>query len=186
MFDREAVMPPVIDRPVVTRIRILVRDVDSATVRWSEFLGAGPVIGPVPAGKGPGMAVRYLGDPAPDAEIRVSLFQVGEENFIELMEPNEHPSVWREALDRSGEGLHSISFDVPDMDAAVRASSDLGGRVLQEGVFESGDGRYAYLDHSAQLGAVIELEQMDVPLADLLAAVRAGSSPAPGMTAPVD
>lgn len=168
-------MPSVIDRPVVTRIRILVRDVDSATARWSEFLGTGPVIGPVSAGKGPGMAVRYLGEPAPEAEIRVSLFQVGPENFIELMEPNDHPSVWREALDRSGEGLHSISFDVPDMDAALRASSAFGGTVLQEGVFESGDGRYAYLDLSAQLSAVIEIEQMDMPLADMLAAVRAGT-----------
>lgn len=165
-------MARVIARPVVTRIRIVVRDVEAATARWSEFLGVEPVIGPVPAGKGPGMAVRYLGEPALEAEIRVSLFQVGEENFIELMEPNEHPSVWRDALDSSGEGLHSISFDVPAMDDAVRAAAGFGARILQEGVFESGDGRYVYLDLAAELGTVIELEQMDVPLADMLAQVR--------------
>lgn len=171
-------MTGVIPSTVVTRIRILVRDVAAATEKWSQFLGVEPVIGPVAAGKGPAMDVRFHGVPAPEAEITCSLFQVGPDNFIELMQPNDKPSVWREALDSTGEGLHSISFDVTDMSEAISMCTDFGAKVLQTGVFETGDGRYAYLDLTKSLKSVIELEQTDVPLREILSAGTGDASQA--------
>ena len=166
-------MSGTIGTTIVTRIRVLVRDADAATRKWTEFLGIAPEIGPVACGKGPAMNVMYLGQPAPEAEIRATLFRVAPNFYIELMEPNEFPSVWREMLDKTGEGLHSIGFFVDDMEHAVKSSLSFGADVLQSGDFGTGDGRYAYLDFRNDLAAVIELEQTDIPYQEIIDSVKA-------------
>jgi methylmalonyl-CoA/ethylmalonyl-CoA epimerase len=166
-------VPGVIGTCVVTRIRILVRDVETATRKWSDFLGIEPEIGPVGCGKGPAMNVIYLGQPALEAEIRATLFRVAPNFYIELMQPNEFPSVWRDVLDSAGEGLHSIGFFVEDLSHAVRSSLEFGAELLQSGDFGTGDGRYAYLDFRKHLQTIVEIEQTDVPFQDILESVKA-------------
>jgi len=157
----------------VTRIRILVRDADSATKKWTEFLGIEPEIGPVDCGKGPAMKVIYRGQPAPEAEIKATLYRVAPNFYIELMQPNEFPSVWRDVLDLDGEGLHSIGFFVGDLPSAVQSSLEFGADLLQSGDFGTGDGCYAYLDFRKQLQTIVEIEQTDVPFQDILESVKA-------------
>jgi len=166
-------MPGVIGTSLVTRIRVLVRDVETATRTWSAFLGVEPEIGPVDCGKGPAMNVIYLGQPAPEAEIRATLFRVAPNFYIELMQPNEFPSVWRAVLDSAGEGLHSIGFFVEDLSEAVRSSLEFGAELLQSGEFVTGDGRYAYLDFRKHLQTIVEIEQTDVPFQNILESVKA-------------
>ena len=38
---------------------------------------------------------------------------------IELIEPDQEPSVWREGPDKNGEGIHHIAFSVKDMDGCI-------------------------------------------------------------------
>jgi methylmalonyl-CoA/ethylmalonyl-CoA epimerase len=166
-------MTGVIGSSVITRIRVIVHDVDDATSRWSQFLGLAPEVGPVDAGKGPAMRVTYRGEPAPDAEIRCTLFRVAPNFYIELMQPNEFPSVWRDILDANGEGLHSLGFFVPDMAEAVRSSLAFGADLMQAGEFGTGDGRYAYLDFRADLKTIIEVEETDVPYQEIIDAAKA-------------
>jgi methylmalonyl-CoA/ethylmalonyl-CoA epimerase len=165
--------PGVIGTALVTRVRVIVNDVAAATTKWSQFLGLDPEIGPVDAGKGPRMKVTYRGEPAPEAEIRCALFRVAPTFYIELMQPNESPSAWRDVLDTNGEGLHSIGFFVEDMSEAVRSSLAFGGDLLQSGEFGSGDGRYAYLDFRNDLKTIVEIEETDIPYQDILDAAKA-------------
>jgi methylmalonyl-CoA/ethylmalonyl-CoA epimerase len=175
-------MPGVIGTSLVTRIRMLVDDVEAATRKWSEFLGLEPEIGPVDCGKGPAMHVSYLGLPAPEAEIRASLFRVAPHLYIELMQPNEFPSVWRDVLDSAGEGLHSIGFFVEELSRAVQSSLEFGAELLQVGEFATGDGRYAYLDFRNDLKTIVELEETDVPFQEILESARAALANGSGET----
>jgi methylmalonyl-CoA/ethylmalonyl-CoA epimerase len=165
--------PGVIGTALVTRVRVIVNDVAAATTKWSQFLGLDPEIGPVDAGKGPRMKVTYRGEPAPEAEIRCALFRVAPTFYIELMQPNESPSAWRDVLDTNGEGLHSIGFFVQDMSEAVRSCLAFGGDLLQSGEFGAGDGRYAYLDFRSDLKTIVEIEETDIRYQDILEAAKA-------------
>ena len=173
-------MNGLIGTSLVTRIRVLVSDVDTATRKWSTFLGIEPEIGPVDCGKGPAMNVVYRGLPAPEAEIRATLFRASDNLYVELMQPNEFPSVWREAMDNCGEGLHSIGFFVDDMSRAVESSQAFGAELLQFGEFATGDGRYAYLDFRHDLQTIIEVEQTDVPFQQILEASKSEFGIGPG------
>ena len=51
----------------------------------------------------------YRGQPTP-ARAKFVLFQLTESIGLDLIEPDEHPSVWRGFLDQNGEGIHHIAF----------------------------------------------------------------------------
>jgi methylmalonyl-CoA/ethylmalonyl-CoA epimerase len=168
-------MAGVLGTPAISRIRIVVKDVDVATDRWAAFLGIAPEVGPADVGKGPAFNVNYRGEPAPFAEIRATLFRVAPNFYVELMQPNGVPSVWQDELDRSGEGLHSIGFFVDSVADSIAASEEFGAEVLQTGEFGTGDGRYAYMDFRRDLKAIVEIEQTDRPFQEILDAAKRSS-----------
>ncbi len=97
--------------------------------------------------------VEFGGEPTP-ARAQQAFFNVGGLR-VELMQPDEHPSTWRETLDSRGEGLHHVAFDVPGLDEAVESLKALGMPVVQTGFYNGG--RYAYVDSCAALGMMLEL-----------------------------
>ena len=82
---------------------------------------------------------------------------------IELIEPLTGPSLYHEWLDEHGEGLHHIGMRVPDLQAGIRDMAERGWDVLQSGrgYGLDGDGGFAYLDTTAELGVILEL--IEVP-----------------------
>lgn len=76
---------------------------------------------------------------------------------VELLQPDQHPSTWREVLDSQGEGLHHVAYDVEDMEAAVAFLDNLGLPVVQTGSYNGG--KYAYVDSRKQIGMMLELLQ---------------------------
>lgn len=78
---------------------------------------------------------------------------------IELIEPDDAPSSWRELLDRSGPSVHHIGFGVPDLDATAAELEEQGYAGVHSGSWDSG--RYLYLDTSTRLGTFLELLQFD-------------------------
>ena len=65
------------------------------------------------------------------------MFELGE-CLIELMEPIDGPSVWRDHLERYGEGLHHIAFMAPEMNDAITFLAGHGLRMVQHGNFPNG------------------------------------------------
>ena len=75
---------------------------------------------------------------------------------IELIEPDEKPSVWRDFLDQNGEGGHHIAFRVESTQRAVDYLAQFGITISQQGLYTDGSGQYTYMN-SQQLGTTIEL-----------------------------
>ena len=54
---------------------------------------------------------------------------------MELIQPNEEPSIWREHLEQFGEGIHHISFNVKGMQKTISVCEDWGMKLLQRGEY---------------------------------------------------
>ena len=95
----------------------------------------------------------YLGQPT-KARCKQAFFYYGDLE-VELLEPDHEPSVWRQALDENGEGLHHVAFRVQGMDEMIRRGESQGMKLLQRGRWATG--HYAYLDATESLHVIIEL-----------------------------
>ncbi len=76
---------------------------------------------------------------------------------LELMQPDDGESFWHECLDRHGEGVNHIAYDVTDMDSAIEKMEQLGYPLIQRGYFDDGNGGYAYFDTFDDLKVYVEL-----------------------------
>ncbi len=75
--------------------------------------------------------------------------------------PLKGPTVYQDHLDRHGEGVHHIAFEVPDLDGEIARWNSLGFPFVQGGAWgekgKPGSGRFAYHSTQAIGGADIEL-----------------------------
>jgi len=78
---------------------------------------------------------------------KIALAQVGGVQ-LELVQPVEGPSIYRDWLKEHGEGLHHMNFLVDDVDEACRMLSAQGFPSLQSGKFGPAEqkGAYNYVD----------------------------------------
>jgi len=76
---------------------------------------------------------------------------------LELIEPDVHPSTWREHLDRNGEGVHHIAFFVEGMKEKISLMEHEHMPVLQKGENAAGQYVYAYMDTYPKLKLAVEL-----------------------------
>jgi methylmalonyl-CoA/ethylmalonyl-CoA epimerase len=102
---------------IVTQVGILVNDIEKSCQDFADFLGV----------ENPGYSItdtidktqaEFRGEPC-EARAKLAFFPVGENLTIELIEPDETPSVWREDLDKNGEGFHHIAFVIDGMKEKV-------------------------------------------------------------------
>lgn len=77
---------------------------------------------------------------------------------IELIQPLDGDTTYKEFMDRKGEGIHHLGVFVEDMDAEIAKLKEQGIGVLQSGRFAGGG--YAYMDTEEQLGAIFEFIQI--------------------------
>ena len=75
--------------------------------------------------------------------------------------PEKGPSTWHDHLNKHGEGVHHLAFNVEDMDAALAEWTKAGYSYAMGGAWgdtgKRGSGRFAYLDTQAAGGVDIEL-----------------------------
>lgn len=96
---------------------------------------------------------EFYGQPS-HARAKLAFFDMGNVQ-LELIEPDEKPSTWRDFLDNCGEGVHHIAFMIKDMDGEIKKLERHGMRLIQRGDYEGG--RYAYIDTRERLKVLIEL-----------------------------
>ena len=91
---------------------------------------------------------------------------------VEVIQPaDDAPSIWRECLDRDGEGLHHISFAVKNM---AENLARWGYRYAGPTKGEYPNGRYAYLDTLSNLKVILEFLEGDALSVDLQLERRRG------------
>lgn len=141
----------------VGQLAVVVPDVEASIRAYWSLLGIGPwkiyTVGDGLTG------VTYRGQPA-TFKIRYGLAMSGSLT-MEVIQPLEGPSIWHEYLDGRGASLHHFNFYVDDFDEAARHMAGEGWAAVQTGdrFGESRDGRFAYYEHGADIGCIVELVQ---------------------------
>lgn len=136
----------------VTQIAIVVRDIEKAISEYAALLGVEKPGFIVTAGMEEAHT-EYKGAPS-EATAKLAFFNLGQVN-IELIEPDGKPSTWQDHLDKHGEGVHHIAFQVTDMEKRLRDLKAHGMAAIQRGDYTGGC--YSYVDSSAKLGVELEL-----------------------------
>jgi len=91
--------------------------------------------------------------------VNTSFFQVGE-NKIELLEATNENSPIAKFLNKKGEGVHHIAFDVTDIEAEIKRLQSEGFVVLNEKPKKGADNKQvAFLHPKSTNGTLIELCQ---------------------------
>lgn len=142
---------------IVTQIGFVVNDIEKTSQAFADFLGVEKpqwsLTDTIDKTHG-----EFNGQPCP-ARAKLAFFHVGETLDIELIEPDETPSVWRNVLNEKGEGVHHIAFVVNGMKEKILALEGNGMKLLQRGEYTGG--RYAYIDCLDQLKTIVELLEND-------------------------
>jgi catechol 2,3-dioxygenase-like lactoylglutathione lyase family enzyme len=145
---------------VMVQVGYIVRDIEATKRKYAEFFGV-DVPETVDGTEGPAKfsvtQTTYKGKKNPEINAKLAFFEVGGVMAIELIEPNETPSLWRDWLEEHGEGIQHIAFVVDSIDETIPRCEAFGMNVLQTGNFAAGDGRYAYMDATKDLKTIIEL-----------------------------
>ena len=136
----------------VTQIAVVVADIERACEHYAAVFGIEK-----PAWflteEADESQIRYRGQPTP---ARAKLAFVEFANLtLELIEPVDGPSIWRDHLERCGDSVHHIAFGVKGMQQAVDEYEARGVPMVQKGEYPGG--RYAYLAAADKLGMDIEL-----------------------------
>ena len=143
-------------REGVAQVALIVPDLEKAVERYWTLFGIGPwhfyTYGSPLLKK-----MSYRGRPA-DYKMRIALSYIGTLR-IELIEPAEGDTIYRDFVDEHGYGVHHFGVLVDDMGEALQEADEAGFTMIQDGsgFGRDGDGHYAYLDTEEDIGVTIEL-----------------------------
>ena len=138
----------------ICQIGIVVHDIEKTGQAFADFFG---VERPDVMGSGPVEIAKaeYKGEPS-TATCKMMFFEL--QNLqLELIQPDEQPSIWREVLDEKGEGIHHIAFQVKGARAHMKNLAEKGYPTTMSGHYGDGSGMYAYLDTVGDLKMIVEL-----------------------------
>jgi len=141
---------------VITQIGILVNDIEKTSQAYADFFGV----------ENPGWSLTDTVEHAQteyrnqssEARAKLAFFNMGSLQ-LELIEPDQNPSTWREYLDEHGEGPHHIAFVIKGMKEKVALMERNQMPLIQKGEYTGG--RYAYMDTFKNLKIMLELLEND-------------------------
>jgi hypothetical protein len=134
----------------------VVRDIDAALKFWTGELRVGPFFY-VPAVKVDWF--RYRGTASP-VEMSIALANSGDLQIELIQQRNDAPSMYRDFLDRHGEGLQHMSYRSTDYQSLYDRAVAAGFSVGHEGQIGGAKGRFAYFETTGHPGTVIEISDV--------------------------
>ena len=143
---------PVVEMASICQIALVVRDVQKTAAAYAELFGV--EMPPVRETATFDQTNCVYRSAPTQGRAKLAFFRLGPIT-IELIEPIDAPSTWREFLETKGEGLHHVAFMTKGMDAALHRLEAKGMTTVQTGNYKGG--RYAYVDASDQLKVILEL-----------------------------
>lgn len=141
---------------VITQIGILVNDIEKVSQAYADFFGIAKPEAVITDALEKAETV-YMGSPS-EARAKLAFIDMGSLQ-LELIEPDQHPSTWRNHLNEHGEGPHHIAFVIDGMKEKITLLESKGFPLQQKGEYTGG--RYAYLDTFKELKVLIELLEND-------------------------
>lgn len=141
----------------VAQIGIIVNNIERSAKKFADFFGMEVPEITITDTYDKTLA-QYKGEPT-KARSKLAFLHMSNNIDIELIEPDDEPSTWREFLNTHGEGIHHIAFVIKDMQGKVNKLAEIGMPLVQKGEYTGG--RYAYIDSMADLKVMIELLEND-------------------------
>ena len=130
----------------LTNFSIAVNSIEEAASLYSKLFGL-QLMRPKSEPSALGFCTAWLGN--------------GEDQFIELLEPSDPNSAVARFLKSRGEGVYLVSFDVPDLEGAIRDIRAKGGRItgLPDDQEPSSDTRVVWVHPASTKGVFIQLQR---------------------------
>lgn len=147
---------PILHADQICQVAIVVRDIEKTSKAVAALLGVEPAPWRI-TDTADKSQINYRGSTT-SARAKLAFFNLGPLQ-LELIEPVGAPSTWQEHLDQHGPGLHHIAFKVKGMTQTLAALDGQKIPTIQRGEFTGG--RYAYVDGVPEIGAVLELLEID-------------------------
>ncbi|MEN8799948.1 MAG: methylmalonyl-CoA epimerase [Flavobacteriaceae bacterium] len=127
----------------IEHIGIAVKDLEASNELFRKLFGTGP----------------YKEEEVTSEGVKTSFFESGP-NKIELLEGTRPDSPISKFIDKKGEGIHHIAFDVEDIHAEIARLKDEGFIVLNENPKKGADNKLvAFLHPKSSNGVLVELCQ---------------------------
>ena len=147
-------LPEVVALKRIVQIGIVVADQAKTTQLLTSLFG----IGPFRLMEWPDRAESkyYYRDVEEKIRLRQAFVQMGDVE-VELIQPLEGNSGYKDFLDQSGGGIHHVLFEVSDIDPVLQELAKSGITVLQSGTGIRPGTRWALLDTKELLGFFVEL-----------------------------
>lgn len=136
----------------MVQVGLVVRDIEAKARIWAGLFGVEPPDVVLTAGVEEAHT-RYRGEPT-RGRAKLAFIDMGSLT-LELIEPVDGPSTWRDFLEEKGEGVHHIALNVKGTDEITADLAGQGIDVVQRGDYTGG--RYTYVASDDALGVVVEL-----------------------------
>ena len=137
----------------VIQLGIIVRDINVTSKKYAQLFGV-EIPQVIITDVYEKTQTQYRGKPT-SARAKMAFIHTEGGLVIELIEPDENPSTWREFLDTYGEGPHHIAFSIKDTNGKIKLLEELGMSLVQKGIYSGGE--YSYIDSTEHLKIMIEL-----------------------------
>ena len=122
----------------INHIGIAVKSLDAAIPFYRDQLG-----------------MRFEGtEEVAEQKVRVAFLQVGESR-IELLEPTSPDSPVAKFLEKNGEGIHHMAYEVEDITAALARMKEQGVRLIDESPRNGAHGSLIAFLHPKATGGVL-------------------------------
>jgi len=130
----------------IEHIGIAVKDLKAANILYSKLLNTSP----------------YKMEEVESENVNTSFFQVGESK-IELLEGTSPDSPISKFIDKRGEGVHHIAFEVDDIEEEIARLTKEGFQMIHKNPKDGADNKLiAFLHPKSSNGVLIELCQEKV------------------------
>lgn len=127
----------------IEHIGIAVRNLDEAILTYTELLGT----------------KCYKTEAVESEGVKTAFFQVGESK-IELLEASNENSPIAKFIEKKGEGIHHIAFDVTNIEESMKELSSKGFQLLNEQPKNGADNKLvAFIHPKSSNGVLVELCQ---------------------------
>lgn len=127
----------------IEHIGIAVRDIAAANQLYTQLLGVEP----------------YKEEVVESEAVKTSFFQTGESK-VELLEATAETSAIHKYIEKKGEGIHHVAFEVADIHAEMERLRQLGFRVLNAAPKRGADNKLVCFIHPKDAhGVLVELCQ---------------------------
>lgn len=127
----------------IEHLGIAVKNLEESNKIFEDLLGVAP----------------YKSEEVESEGVKTSFFKVGESK-IELLEASHSESPIRKFIEKRGEGIHHIAFDVEDIEAEIERLVAKGYRMIHSEPKEGADNKkIAFLHPKSSNGVLVELCQ---------------------------